>query len=540
MMLRLRKWLGTAGVLALALCVAVAPVSATVLKLSSQTNAHGSVLEFRISPDGQYVVYKADRLGDGSDEIYSVPITGGTPVRLNVTPEPPFQVGQYAISPDSQWVVYIVPQQSGQGFATPAELFRVPIAGGASVKLNGALVASGGVWSFDFSPNSARVIYRADQEADNVYELYSVPLDTSAMPVKLNKPLAMDGDVSTVFRITADSSRVVYIADQDSNDVDELYSVPLAGPASAGVKLNGSLVANGDVGFAPAQSYFSISPNSTRVIYLADQDTDNLLELYSAWIDGSVTAIKISGPQLGVNVGVYPGSFQISPDSSRVIFSSLQSSATNHELHIVPIAGPASAGMRLSDPLRAPTVLYGSFAQDGSLVIYVDSSTAPYPLVIVAAAGPANAGITIANDIRSYQLGATHVVYYDDLFELKSAAITNPSVSSSKLNPTFIGHPAYRISPDNSRVVYLNTLGPGPRFDLYSVPITGTYTNSVTISGPLIPNGSVELNGGFQFTPDGQRVVYRADAETDGKIELYVTDEGNLASNKVYLPLVIR
>ena len=53
-----------------------------------------------------------------------------------------------------------------------------------------------------------------------------------------------------------------------------LYSVPLGGPAAAGIKLNGALVALGDV------DNFAISPDSSRVVYLADQQTDNVFELY--------------------------------------------------------------------------------------------------------------------------------------------------------------------------------------------------------------------------------------------------------------------
>ena len=43
--------------------------------------------------------------------------------------------------------------------------------------------------------------------------------------------------------ISPDSSRVVYLADQERDTVIEVYSVPLVGPAEAGVKLNRDLVA---------------------------------------------------------------------------------------------------------------------------------------------------------------------------------------------------------------------------------------------------------------------------------------------------------
>ncbi|MCS6909263.1 MAG: hypothetical protein NZM11_01650 [Anaerolineales bacterium] len=534
---RLRHLLNAAGLLVAALCIAVTPASATVLKLSSQTNAHGNVLEFQISPDGQYVVYKADRLNDGSDEIYSVPITGGTPVRLNVDPEPPFQVGLYAISPDSRWVVYIVPPQSGQGFATPADLFRVPIAGGTSVKLNGPLVAGRGVWSFTISPDSTRVVYRADQEADNVFELYSVPLDASAPPVKLNKTLVAGGDVSAVFRVTPDSRRVIYIADQDTNDVDELYSVPLGGPAADGIKLNPPLVSGGNVGYPPANAYFSLSPDGTRVVYYVDQETDGRFELFSASVSTAASGVKLNVELTSGNMIL--NSDRISPDSSHVLYTT--NTASPRGVYRVPITGPASASA-----LLIPDGWGGSFSTDGNTVVgYRPDGPSTYTILAVPANGPVSSTVILATGVRAYQfIGGRHVVYAVTVdggpaVNVYSVPITGPATAAVQLNQVLVaGDLGYRISPDGRRLVYQSSNQGGNPSELFSVPITGPYTDSVKISGPMVSGGNVEYVG-FNFSPDGRRVVYRADAETDGKIELYVTDEGNLVNNRVYLPLIV-
>jgi hypothetical protein len=53
--------------------------------------------------------------------------------------------------------------------------------------------------------------------------------EVEAAPIKLNGALMVDSDVETCFRFSADSSRVLYVADQDSHQVFELYSVPSAG-----------------------------------------------------------------------------------------------------------------------------------------------------------------------------------------------------------------------------------------------------------------------------------------------------------------------
>jgi hypothetical protein len=125
------------------------------------------------------------------------------------------------------------------------------------------------------SPDSSRVVYIAYQPINGQDELYSVPISGPAgLGVRLNGGLTAGGDVTT-FLISPDSRRVVYRANQQAINVFELYSTPTEGPVSAGIKLNGPLTANGSV-----KDFFGISPDSGRVLYIADQDTDEMSELY--------------------------------------------------------------------------------------------------------------------------------------------------------------------------------------------------------------------------------------------------------------------
>ncbi|MGI0025647.1 MAG: FIMAH domain-containing protein, partial [Nitrososphaera sp.] len=84
----------------------------------------------------------------------------------------------------------------------------------------------------------------------------------------------------------------------DTDDVHELFSVPLAGGTPT--KLNGALVSGGDV-FG-----FQISPDSSRVAYVADQDTDEVSELFSVLLAGTpeeATEDLISDVESLVNAG---------------------------------------------------------------------------------------------------------------------------------------------------------------------------------------------------------------------------------------------
>ncbi len=89
------------------------------------------------------------------------------------------------------------------------------------------------------------------------------------------------------FAISPDSARVVYLADQETDALNELWSVPLSG--GTGTKLNRTLVAGGDV------QDFLISPDSDSVVYGADQDADTVDELLAVSITGG-TVLDLNDP----------------------------------------------------------------------------------------------------------------------------------------------------------------------------------------------------------------------------------------------------
>ncbi|MEM6282807.1 MAG: dockerin type I domain-containing protein, partial [Chloroflexota bacterium] len=74
---------------------------------------------------------------------------------------------------------------------------------------------------FDITVASSMVVYIADTE------LYAVPIEGST-PTKLNDPIIGNNHISR-FAVSTDNRTVVYVADQDTNGVDELYSVGIDG-----------------------------------------------------------------------------------------------------------------------------------------------------------------------------------------------------------------------------------------------------------------------------------------------------------------------
>lgn len=382
------------------------------IRLNQTLVAFGDVAEFVLAPDGGRVAYVADAQTDGIFDVWSVPVAGGTAIRLRptITADGSTAFPQYlrvsadgsrvafhanfsdlgeldlwsarldgtggvhrlsgdlaegssvqndfAFSPDGARVVY---RAAGE---TPGkvELHSVPAAGGsAPVRLNGTLPAAGDVMGFVFSPDGSRVVYLADQQVDERFELYSVPV-TGGTPVPLNGPLVAGGDIPRGdFAVAPDGARVVYRADQAEDERFELYSVPLTGGAA--VKLNGALDVGGDI------LDFAFTPDGSRVVYRGDQQTDGAFELYAVPVAGGA-AVRVSDP-LVPGGRVFSG-YSISPDGSHVAYLADREFASRVELSRAPIAGGDDDDVRMSGDL----VALGDVADfvlhpDGSRALYV-------------------------------------------------------------------------------------------------------------------------------------------------------------------------
>src|SRR5262245_26871874 len=354
----------------LALLTLAGAVRAQGFRLNGPLIPLGGVYGHKVSPDGEWCVYQADAEVWHLYELYRVSLHG-RPQPVKISP-PLLQnqsvvLGGYDVTPSR--LVY------GLRNGTVAQLYSKPLVGGAAVRLNGPLVTGGSVQDHWITPDFARVIYYADQNTNNRFELYSAPVDGSRPALNRNGPIT--GGMIRKFPplISADSQRFVYIADHAVSGVDEVYSVPIDG-SSLPVKLNPPLVAGGDVAdfFVYAWNGPEISPDSTTLVYRADQDEDEVNELYSVPLDGSAPALQL-------NAALVPGGdvvqVHISPDSSRVVYTADQATDGAVELYSVPLAG-GSPPIRLNPayPVGRGASLIG-IAPDSSRVVYLaDQDTA--------------------------------------------------------------------------------------------------------------------------------------------------------------------
>ncbi len=290
----------------------------SAIPLNSALATRSSVFQFKISPNSQRVVYlSSEETTSGRSELFSVPIAGGTPIRLNANLVNGGNVSfsKFEISPNSQRVVYI----ADQDIDDVNQLYSVPLEGGTSIRINGNVLLSGDVRSFRISSDSQRVVYEASDAVNTSVELFSVPI-SSRLPSPLTvgalqnnlsisqylisensqhvvyelfdpsssstsstmifsesitggQPVTLSSDVRpSVLRISADSERVIFLGD-NAQRVTELFSVPLTGGEIS--RLNTPLPFNADV------DGFDISSDGKRIVYLADQDVFDELELFS-------------------------------------------------------------------------------------------------------------------------------------------------------------------------------------------------------------------------------------------------------------------
>ncbi|MEO7974686.1 MAG: hypothetical protein ABIU84_13975, partial [Thermoanaerobaculia bacterium] len=117
--------------------------------------------------------------------------------------------------------------------------------------------------SFVITPDSRYVVYAALLLADDRMELRSVPISGPAVNVRLS-PSWTSGFGVEDYEISRDSSRVVMSGHFDDPDTLQIYSAPIAGPTGATVQLNPPPVLNGEV------YEFEISPDSSRVVFSGD------------------------------------------------------------------------------------------------------------------------------------------------------------------------------------------------------------------------------------------------------------------------------
>jgi Tol biopolymer transport system component len=444
---------------------------------------------FQISPDGARVIFRADQAANERFDLFSAPVDGSAPTVNLTTLLPSRRVTTYRISPDSSWVVYLANQRN----LYFEELFSVPIGGGTPRRLNSPLMDVRNRIQRDFRIGLDRVAFRVDSPIDEVYELFSAPLhgfpprarDLSGEqlprgPTRINLDLDSTADVDSGITVTNDGQRLLYVADQESPGLKELF-LSLLDASQAPQVQNGALTAGpafGDV------SSFGFA--GERMLYSAPQDDPRFGELYSVSFESVPSRVKLHDHELDGGTVLQP---RVSPDGLHVAYRADVHERGQYELMVTPVDGSA-----------APLELSGTIIPVGGDVLEDFVFTAD------------SARIVFGGNLES-----------DGVLELYSAPIDG-GASHVKLNAPLVAQGnvvAFQCSPDGGWVIYRADQDTDEKFELYSVPSDGGAAPQ-KLNGPLIADGDVlDAPGAIRITPDSAHVVFVADASDDGVYEIF-------------------
>jgi Tol biopolymer transport system component len=284
-----------------------------------EPNRQAQQLEW--SPDGTRIAYVADQETDNLYELYSSAPDGSDNRKVNGALIPGSQgirAVLYGWSPDGTRIAY----QTDQDVAGVQEVYTSAPDGSDNRKVNPPLPLGGSVSGFSWSPDGTRIAYVANGDDVDLRELYTSAPDGSDNR-KVNGVLSQGGfGFVTAFQWSPDGARIAYLADQDTPDVLELYTSRPDG--SENHKASGEFQTVGGT-----VSNYAWSPDGAAIAYHASQDDPDLLELYSSRPDGSENH-KVNGPL--VPDGDVE-SFEWSPDSERIAYRAAQSATDVFEIY---------------------------------------------------------------------------------------------------------------------------------------------------------------------------------------------------------------
>lgn len=475
------------------------------------------LVDFKLSPDGNTVYYRARTVALGEVDLYRVAVGGGEPINLTNDPDLMGNIQSFRISNDGLKVVFLMLQgqerslwlstdnvlaklSNNQQFVTEYivspdsskvvfrsntetpftafRLFATPIQSPLAPpnRVGPELVVGGNVaQEFKFRANNS-VVFRGDIETVGVQELFiSSPRLDDFFALKVSRALTAGGDVNRGFDVSADGRYIVYTADARIDGVTELFSTRMSSPIVR-YKLNpNNLSSTEDV------LNFKISPNNARVVYMSDERSDNVNELFSVAIDddGGTQASRIS---TNLSLGGDVQSYAISPNSARVAYTADQINGKD-QLFSTPIVNRNTVSLT---PSIGPNddVLDFQFNRFGSRVVYNARQSDVRELFSVRVAG-----------------GDTKVL--------------NPplAMGGDVINQFY-------IDPKLDRVFYLADQSHNEVYEVFSTKIEGPLSSNTKLNKPF-GSGSFSDISNYLVSPNGKYLVYRADQDTDHRFELY-------------------
>lgn len=430
------------------------------LRLSGLGQPGTSVADFVISPNGRHVVFVERADPQQATVLRSVSMNGGPIVQLSTSVLISLGLPGVRISADSQHVVYLAADDD----AAPSDLMRIAIRGGPATRLNAPLREGSAVRpSFVLSPDGTNVVYRADQEEQDVVELFVASTAAGDPPRRLNDAMIAIGGRIVDAQLSTRTGRAIYLANRRLEGLMELLSVDLA--SGEIIRLDAAPDTSEGV------TAFELTPQEDRAIFISQSEDFGSFDAWSVPVGGGLPT-HLSGPfRTSFGGG---GRVRISPDGRWLVYLARLDGQGSNDLFAVPTDGSADA-----------VQLSSSIDENGRNVV---------------------SSLQISPDSR-------YVLYRRFDGDLISAPISPAAGSSAgegevqltnfSDEPGFLG--TVTITPDSTRAI-VNYRPAGVQNEIYSVPTTG---------GEPVRLSADDASAAFAvaITPDSQYLIYRADRD---------------------------
>ena len=461
-------------------------------------------------------------------------------VRVNHELAPGFTVGGWVQDPSGRRLIYGV-RDPGPVPRT-RQLFSAAADGSQDVlALTDPMSDSRYILLWEIARQGNRVVVMANLDVDERFELYSFTTDGARVPVKLSPPLPPDEEVSTLFALTPDGSRVLFLTGDTRITHFTLRSVPIDGSEPAVVIHEPEPQISG---FLTPRS----TADSLHVVY-PSRDFRTSKRLHCARVDGSSAPLQISPSFEALDPDE---DYLLSSDGKWIVLHSR--TVGGSDVFSVKVDGsepprslffPRSSGRAIQIAAASPQAF--QISPDGQ---HVAGIAGLYHSEIRVAPIDGSAPPVVLKGLNDLYLkhfrfsGGGRLVFRADL-RGEPGLFTVPMDGSA---------PHVRIHGFRRHQAWANKFEVSPAGDvvfdgyldgswrLFTVPIDGG-TPASQLHPDMVTGGNVynanSTNGrSFVMSPDGEWLLYLADQEQDEVKELFaVAPDGSPAVRKMNGPL---